>query len=119
MHSSSCGSGEGEREERRCLLVARLKVCSVTERGAGGGRTSSRWSPRGMGGGGVNKRVIGEDWQLSRVCLTRYFSVLVERRVVGEMAIFANPHKLRRPLLSTPSTHPLLSDLPDLSVIRP
>jgi len=33
--------GEGEREEWRCLLVARLKVCSIAERGAGGGRASS------------------------------------------------------------------------------
>ena len=29
------------------------------------------------------RRVVGEDWQLSRRCLTRYFAVLVERRVVG------------------------------------
>ena len=29
------------REEWRCLLVAHLKVCSIAERGAGGGRTSS------------------------------------------------------------------------------
>jgi len=45
----SVRSGEGESEEWRCLLVARLKVCSVTERGVGGGRTSSRWL--GSGGG--------------------------------------------------------------------
>jgi len=28
-------SGEGEREEWRCLLVAHLKVCSIAERGVG------------------------------------------------------------------------------------
>ena len=28
-----------------------------------------------------------------RKCLTRHFAVLVERRVVGEMAIFTNHHK--------------------------
>ena len=67
----------------------------------------------------VNLRVVGEDWQLSRCCLTRCLAVLVERRVVGEMAFFANHHHLRRPLLSTPSAHPFLSDLLDLSVIRP
>jgi len=38
------------------------------------------------------ERVVGGDWQLSCVCLTRYFAVLVERRVVGEMAIFVNHH---------------------------
>ena len=38
--------------------------------------------------------VVGEDWQLSRRCLTRCFAVLVERRVVGEMLIFAIHHKL-------------------------
>ena len=41
----------------------------------------------------VKQRVVGEDWQLSRICLTRCFAVLVDRRVVGEMAIFANHHK--------------------------
>jgi len=46
------GSGEGEREEWRCLLAARLKVCSVAERGAGGGHTSFRRLARGMGDGG-------------------------------------------------------------------
>ena len=40
----------------------------------------------------VKQSVIGEEWQLSRVCLTRCFAVLVERRVVGEIAIFANHH---------------------------
>ena len=49
---ASVRSGEGEREEWRCLRVARLKVCSVAERGAGGGRTSPRWSARGEGDGG-------------------------------------------------------------------
>ena len=53
-----------------------------------------------------------------RRCLTRYFAVLVERHVVGERAIFANHHKLRRPLLTTPSAHTFHSDLPDLPVIR-
>ena len=48
----SVRSGEGEREEWSSLLVARLKVCSVAERGPGGGRTSSRWSARGVGDGG-------------------------------------------------------------------
>ena len=38
--------------------------------------------------------------QLSRRCLTRCFAVLVERRVVGEMAIFGNHHHL-----VTASTH--------------
>jgi len=38
--------------EWRCLLVALLKVCSVAERGPGGGRTSSSWSARGVGDGG-------------------------------------------------------------------
>jgi len=46
------GSGEGEREEWRCLLVARLKVCSIAERGPGGGRTSSRRLARGVDDGG-------------------------------------------------------------------
>jgi len=32
------------------------------------------------------------DCQLARRCLTRCFAVLVERRVVGEMAIFVNHH---------------------------
>jgi len=36
--------------------------------------------------------VVGEDWQRAGRCLTRCFAVLVERRVVGEMAIFANHH---------------------------
>jgi len=38
--------------EWRCLLVARLKVCSVAERGPGGGRTSSSWYARGVEDGG-------------------------------------------------------------------
>jgi len=80
----------GEREEWSCLLVARLKVCSIAERGAGDGRTSSSWSARGVGDGGQLE--CGEDWQLSRSCLTRFFAVLVERRVVSEMAIVANHH---------------------------
>ena len=41
-----------------------------------------------------------EDWQLSRRCLTRCLAVLVERRGVGEMAIFAYHQHLRRPLLT-------------------
>ena len=41
----------------------------------------------------VKRSVISEEWQLSRVCLTRCFAVLVERSGVGEMAIFANHHK--------------------------
>jgi len=41
----------------------------------------------------VKQRVVGDDWQLSRRCLTRCFAVIVERRVVGEMAISANHHK--------------------------
>jgi len=82
----------------------------------GGGRTSSRWLATGVVGGG-QLRVVGEDRQLSRRSLTRCFAVLVERRVVGDMAIFANHHKLRRPLLATPSAHQLHSDLPDLPVI--
>ena len=45
----SVRSGEGEREEWSCLLVARLTVCSVTERGPGACRTSSSWSARGVG----------------------------------------------------------------------
>ena len=49
----SWGSGEGGRGGgASCLLVARLKVCSVTERGPGGGCTSSSWSARGVGDGG-------------------------------------------------------------------
>ena len=44
--------GEDEDEELRCLLVARLKVCSVTERGSRCDRTSSSWLARGVGGGG-------------------------------------------------------------------
>ena len=49
----SVRSGEGERRvSTTCLLVARLKVCSVAERGIGGGRTSSRWLARGVVGGG-------------------------------------------------------------------
>ena len=46
--------GECEREELRCLLVARLKVCSVAERGVGGGHNSSSWLARVGGGGGGN-----------------------------------------------------------------
>ena len=38
----------------------------------------------------VDWRVVGEDWQRARSFLTRYFAVLVERRGVGEMAIFTN-----------------------------
>jgi len=34
------------------VLVAHLKVCSVSERGTGGGRTRSSWLARGVGGGG-------------------------------------------------------------------
>jgi len=45
-------SGEGEREEWSCLLIARMKVCSIAERGPGGGRTSSSWLVRGVGDGG-------------------------------------------------------------------
>ena len=56
----------------------------------------------------VKPLVVDEDWQLSRRCLTRCLAVLVERRVVGEMAIFANHHHWRRPLLTTPSAHPLI-----------
>ena len=37
----------------------------------------------------VDWRVVGEDWQRARSFLTRYFAVLVERRAVGEMAIFS------------------------------
>ena len=48
----SVRGGEGEREEWSCLLVARLKVCSVAERGTGGGRTSSSWLVRRAVGGG-------------------------------------------------------------------
>ena len=48
----SVRSGEGESEGWRCLLVARLKVYSVAERGPGGGRTSSRWLAGGVGDGG-------------------------------------------------------------------
>ena len=51
--------------------------------------------------------MVSEDWQLSFICLTLYFTVLVESRVVGEMpcemVIFANHHKLRRPLLNNTS----------------
>ena len=36
--------------------------------------------------------MVGEDWQLLRRCLTRLLAVLVERRGVEEMAIFANHH---------------------------
>jgi len=43
-----------------CLLVARLKVCSIAESGPGGGRTSSNWSARGVGVV-VNYRLVGED----------------------------------------------------------
>ena len=67
----------------------------------------------------VNLRELSEDWQRSRRCLTRCFAVPVERRVVGEMAIFATHQHLLRPLLTTPSAHPLHPDLPDLPVIRP
>jgi len=52
----SARSGECEREEWSCLLGARLKVCSVAERGAGGGHTSPRWSPRGVVDGGLLAR---------------------------------------------------------------
>ena len=55
----SVGSGEGEREEWRCLLVARLKVCSIAEKGAGGDRTTSRWLARGVEGGGQ----LACDWR--------------------------------------------------------
>ena len=41
----------------------------------------------------VKQRVVDEDWQLPRRCLTRYFAVLVELRVVNEMAIFTYHHK--------------------------
>jgi len=60
----------------------------------------------------INKRVVGDDWQLSRICLTRCFAVLVERRVVGEMAIFANHHNqdgrysLPHPLIRFIQTYP-------------
>ena len=37
---------EGELEEWRCLLVARLKVYRVAERGPGSGRASGRASVR-------------------------------------------------------------------------
>jgi len=55
----SVRSGEGEREEWSCLLVARLKVCSVTERGPGGGRTSSSWLVRGVG----DDAQLARDWR--------------------------------------------------------
>ena len=45
------GSGACERDTRRCVLVARLKVCSIDERGAGDGRTCSSWLARGVGNG--------------------------------------------------------------------
>jgi len=68
-------------------LVARLKVCSVAEREAGGGRTSSRWLPRGVGYGGQL-----EDCQLSRRYLTRYFAVLVERALSSLWRFLASHH---------------------------
>ena len=49
--------------------------------------------------------MVDEDWQLSIICLTRYFAVLVERRVVGEMAIFANHHNQ----VTTATHHPIRS----------
>ena len=55
----SLRGGEGEGEERSCLLVTHLKVCSVAERGPGGGRTSSRWLARGVGNGGQ----VARCWQ--------------------------------------------------------
>jgi len=45
-------SDECERKEWSCLLVARLKVCNIAERGPGGGHTSSSRLARGVGGGG-------------------------------------------------------------------
>jgi len=56
--------------------------------------------------------VVGEDWQLSRRCPTRCFAVLVELRVVGEMAIFANHqhcggrYSLPHPLIRFFRTYP-------------
>ena len=56
--------------------------------------------------------MVDEYWQLSRRCLTRYLAVLVERRGVGEMAIFANHHlcdgrySLPHPLISFIQTSP-------------
>ena len=38
-------------EEWSCLRGASLKVCSIAERGPGGGRTSSTWLARGVGDG--------------------------------------------------------------------
>jgi len=75
----------------------------------------------------VNWRVVGEDWQLSRSCLTRYFAVLVERHVVGEMAIFANHqhcddrYSLPHPLIRFSQTSPTyrLSDPSRIQRIAP
>ena len=53
--------GKSKLEEYRCLLVARLKVCSVAERGTGGGGVPPPVSqpvsqPRGVGSGGQQAR---------------------------------------------------------------
>jgi len=68
--------------------------------------------------------VVGEDWQLSRRCLTRCFAVLVERRVVGEIVMFANHqhcdgrHSLPHPLVRFIQTFPTYR-LSDPSRLRP
>ena len=68
----SVRSGEGEREEWSCVLVARLKVCSLAERGPGGGRTSSSWLARGVGDGGQ----LACDWRGLYACMVMPHSVL-------------------------------------------
>jgi len=69
-----------EREEWRCLLVARLRVCSISERGAGGGRTSSRWLARGVGGRGQLARIGSSRVDASLVALRCLLSVALSAR---------------------------------------
>ena len=75
----SVRSGACEREEWSCVLVARLKVCSIAERGTGGGRTSSRWLARGVGDGGqLACAQRGFAASTYYRCLTQCFAVLVD-----------------------------------------
>jgi len=54
-------AGACEREEWSCLIIASLKVCSIKERGAGGGQTSPR---------GLSKEEGGQLW-LARIGSSR------------------------------------------------
>ena len=83
-------SGECEREEWRCLLV------------------SWRWSTSVW-----LARIGSSRFDASLGALRCLLSVALSARWRdGEMVIFANHQHLRRPLLTTPSAHPLQSDLP-------